>query len=716
MGRFATIFAPRPRRKPHEEARLNSKPSPNTSKPFQVDYSPKHYKSSDISDEFRRKIGDSEIGSWDVGANFIFRDDPDAITIDTVETSRAETLITKQPSEEMIRFDFDPAVSFDLGITSLDDLASPLHEPPEPVFFRYESADSAVTTSVALGAGEFVHEKNKAEKKLLDIKNKISERRMKKKNPHNEFIAKRYDAKKILNGLNELDYPRSDEGLPPSQALYEKMEYYDAQISIDEVLPDGESTVASFSVVGISPISNRKAVRFDHSDVPTRIEEGEEHNLDISFDDANEKQDPEVFVPIEKDSLSPVKQESEIFVPEITREAISASNKGKKTASSHIQSLKNANVLYYGNKRESLKDEAKRRKYPAGFNRFKAIDEHNNYDENNFSEVSKEFHLKTHENTSNIPEIANIQESVTDANHVDELVQLRKSERIAEFQKRKPHRKEENTETKWKVTPAMMRDDPLSVHNILATLSDKFISAPRLCKGSKAIPTIIFVQNEQEDEHQSQVENEGPIPSSRQKSSNADRIKWNQISNVTSLPVEEKILRPDTVGGSSALHGASNKSPVGVEELTENRPWRKPKVTLKTVRDDEDTIEERELIRQLQSRVRAIIEGAIPNNISIDKNNITLDKAAFPVSSSLAKIKAKKRGLESAHSRGMSRLASRSPHTSDLDTLRLRRRQIEAEAEARHGFKATKTTRDHSSSLVDIKSRLRSIEQGVSTK
>ena len=122
MGRFATIFAPRPRRKPHEEARLNSKPSPNTSKPFQVDYSPKRYKSSDISDEFRRKIGDSENGSWDVGANFIFRDDPDAITIATVETSRAETLITKQPSEEMIRFDFDPAVSFDLGITSLDEI------------------------------------------------------------------------------------------------------------------------------------------------------------------------------------------------------------------------------------------------------------------------------------------------------------------------------------------------------------------------------------------------------------------------------------------------------------------------------------------------------------------------------------------------------------------------------------------------------------------
>jgi hypothetical protein len=714
MGRFATIFAPRPRRKPPEEARFNGKPSHNTRKPVQVDYSPKRYKSSDISDEFRRKIGDSENESWDVDANFIFRDDPDAITIATVETSRAETLITKQPSEEMIRFDFDPAVSFDLGITSLDDLASPLHEPPEPVFFRHESADSAVTTSVALGAGEIVHEKNKAEKKLLDIKNKISERRVKKKNPHNEFVAKRYDAKKILNGLNELDYPRSDEGLPPSQALYEKMEYYDAQISIDEVLPDGESTVASFSVVGMSPISNRKAVRFDHSDVPNRIEESEEDNLNISSDDANEKQDPEVFVPIEKDSFPPVKQESEIFVPEITREAISASNKGKKTASSHIQSLKNANVLYYGNNRESLKDEAKRRKYPAGFNRFKAMNERNNYDENNFSEVSKEFHVKTHESTSNIPEISNMQETAVDPNYVKELVKLRKSERIAEFQKRKPHRNEEKTETNWKVTPAMMRDDPLSVNNMLATLSNKFISAPRLCKGSKDIPKIIFVQDEQDDEHETQVDNDGPNPSSRQKISNADRIKWNQISNVTSIPVEEKMLRPDTVGGASALHGASNKSPVGVEELTENRPWRKPKVTLKTVRDDEDTDEEQELILQLQSRVRAIIEGAIPNNISIDKNNITLDKAAFPLSSSLARIKAKKRGLESAHSRGMSHLVSSIPHTSD--TLRSRRRQMEAEAEARHGFDATKTRRDHSSSLVEIKSRLRNIEQGVSAK
>lgn len=249
---------------------------------------------------------------------------------------------------------------------------------------------------------------------------------------------------------------------------------------------------------------------------------------------------------------------------------------------------------------------------------------------------------------------------------------------------------------------------------MLATLSNKFISAPRLCQGSKAIPKIIFFENEQDDEQQTQVKNEVPNPSSRQKTSNADRIKWNQISNVTSIPVEEKMLRPDTVGGSSALHGASNKSPVGVEELTENRPWRKPKVTLKTVRDDEDTDEEQELILQLQSRVRAIIEGAIPNNISIDKNNITLDKAAFPLSSSLARIKAKKRGLESAHSRGMSHLASSIPHTSD--TLRSRRRQMEAEAEARHGFDATKTRRDHSSSLVEIKSRLRNIEEGVSAK
>ena len=106
---------------------------------------------------FRRKSRADKFNrdeSYDLSASLMFHDDPDAeevVTALTEATTRLATAPTED-EERLIRFDFDPSATFDLGISpSKSAVGENYQQAPEPVFLLVDVAESEVTNSLAFG-------------------------------------------------------------------------------------------------------------------------------------------------------------------------------------------------------------------------------------------------------------------------------------------------------------------------------------------------------------------------------------------------------------------------------------------------------------------------------------------------------------------------------------------------------------------------------------
>lgn len=202
---------------------------------------------------FRRKSRADKFNrdeSYDLSAYLMFHDDPDAeevVTALTEATTRLATAPTED-EERLIRFDFDPSASFDLGISpSKSAVGENYQQAPEPVFLLVDVAESEVTNSLAFG------------RDTIDSKNPRSRNKF-KFNPHNQYLSGRYDAKRIERGLALLDAaPENDnQALPTRKPLHAEIEDPEGEMSIIFSIDEGIS-VEEFSVI---PGLKQRSVKF----------------------------------------------------------------------------------------------------------------------------------------------------------------------------------------------------------------------------------------------------------------------------------------------------------------------------------------------------------------------------------------------------------------------------------------------------------------------
>lgn len=630
MGRFAMLFAPQQvgravkhktvsTRRKHDLVRSSAaalqNPSPKQS-PFR-----------------QKKHDDFDDHSYDLGVYFLFRDDPDARTNATEDTSmsRATTPFSKpSDQEQMIRFDFDPAASFDLGLERLG-----LN--PEPICFTHATS-SLLTTSLALGKGDVVSERNILEKKLNDLKKEISIKSL-KQNPHNEYIADHYDADRLRHDLEVLDaLPDNDDRGKnrKKKALHKNIELFDFDVSMDiavDLAIDDGSTIAGYSL-------------------------------------AKSKESNRVF-----------------FAPQIPE------LKGlEQPATDKVHDGIKVKDKIDVDKTQSIKEKIK----------FE-VHAWNPFDED--SEVD----VPAPENEEQDHEVYITAEPIRPEEEQDPEV----------YVPAEPSQPEDKRSTDFsrKSEERMTVDDELSINNALAV--DRFISAPRLCKGTKAVPTLVTVESTDDDfiafyqRYDTKTLNKDSA--FQPKEEDTDDKDWSRVkSHMDQLPFLTEVPSSESENKFSAAASRvqSFGSPIGVEHFDEKRPWRNPKIILKTHNEETDLSKEEELIRRLKSRVQRLISEAIPTNINIDKNRIVLESVTFTnrpfTSGSINELKRHLRGIEATHSRSRHDEHIIHPHHS-IEELKSRLRGIEATR-----THSREENREHAahpeSSLSKIKSRLRNIE------
>jgi hypothetical protein len=661
MGRLAMLFAPQqegrgvkhktgPTRRKQDVLRPSSAALQN--------HSPKQ-----IPIFRQKKHDDFDDQSYDLSVYFMFRDDPDAKTDATESTvmSRATTPFSKPPDQQqMIRFDFDPAVSFDLGLQRPGDA---MKHGPEPIFFRH-STGSLLTTSLALGKGDVVSESNIFQKKLDDLKMEISSKAL-KQNPHNEFMAKYYDADRIRHELEMLDkLPDHDDRdkKRKKKALHNNIEIFDFDVSVDiavDLAIDDGSTIAGYSL----------GAGFER--MPSKVIKSEAHRV----------------------SFAP-------HIPELKGLEQLATEK-VQTKQGGIVEIKVQDKIDV-DKVQSMKEKLK----------FE-VHAWNPFDDD------PEVDVLAAEKQVQDPEVYIPAESIQPEEEQDPEVYV-----PVEPSQRKD---KQSTEFSRKPEERMTVDDELSVNNALAV--DRFISAPRLCKGTKSVPSIVTVESYDDDSftfyshYDTKSSNKDSV--FRPKEEDTEVKDWSRVkSHMDQLPflTEVPSAGSENKFSASASRVQSYGSPIGVEHFDDKRPWRKPNIILKTHNEETNLSEEVELIRLLKSQVQRLIFEAIPTNINFDKHQIGLKSATFrnrPLNSrtqevynpSINELKRRLRGIEATHSTSKSNDHIIHTHHS-IEELKSRLRGIEAIRT--HSRGSTIRSNEHKihshHSIEELKSRLRGIE------
>jgi hypothetical protein len=527
---------------------------------------------------FRRKREENfDDGSYDLSAFFMFRDDPDAVdTLSTEDISKATTSYSKAMIQDhVIRLDFDPAISFDLGLDGHESSAAAENYLREPIFFRHESSASVVTTSFALERGNVESRGGDIlNAKLFDLRQKISAKSS-RKNPHNEYIADRYNTDRIQHGLDLLDMPPENDnpGLVKRIPLHKENSYIESWteggISLDAAVDKG-STIAGYSLR--LDFDNKPIGGSDFEAVPSILTNEKNH---VSF----AYQMPELKMPQRSTPESNDEQNSDGYI---------------------LQQEKQDPGVYIPAKASILKKDGR---YP---------------------------------------------------------------------------------DVTWQPNKIFLVDDALSINNTLAV--ERFISAPRLCKGTKAVPSIVTVERTDDDDsilfssphvHDAIIEKESVF---RPKEEDND---WKRVkSHMDQLPYIMKDLSGESEG--NTLNGANSRgqsfgSPVGVEQFDKKRPWRKSNVILE-IQEEANISKEEELIHQLKSRVERLISEAIPTDINIDKHNILLNGVAHSAhSSSVNELKTRLRRIQATHSKEETCDDTSRTHTS-VSQIKARLRLIERDA------------------------------------
>ena len=661
MGRLATLFSPQREgrgvkhktgttSRKHDRLRSSSAALQNTyQKQIPILRQKKH---DDFDDQ-----------SYDLSVYFMFRDDPDANTDATESTvmSRATTPFSKPSDQErMIRFDFDPAVSYDLGLQRPGD---GINHVPEPIFFRH-STGSLLTTSLALGKGDVVSERNILEKKLDDLKKEISSKSL-KQNPHNEFIAKHYNADRIRHELEMLDtLPDIDtrDKKRKKKALHKNIELFDfdasLDIAIDLAIDDG-STIAGYS---LDP---------DFKRMPSRDMNSEAHRVSFA-----------PHIPELKGLEQPATEKVQI----------------KRGGNDEIKVKDKIDVDKVQSMKEKLKFE---------------VHAWNPFDED--SEVD----VPAVEKQEHDPEVYIPKEpSPTEAEQ--------NPEGYVPGEPSSPKDKQ-STEFSRKNEERMTVDDELSINNALAV--DRFISAPRLCKGTQTVPSIVTVESTDDDSftfyslHDTKILNKDSV--SRPKEEDTEEKDWSRVkSHMNQLPFLTE-AESENKFSASASRVQSYGSPFGVEQFDEKRPWRKPDIILKTLNEETNLSQEVELIRLLKSHVERLITEAVPTNINFDKHQIGLKSATVrnrplnsrgqeAYNSSINELRGRLRGIEATHSTSRSNEYIIHTHYS-IEELKSRLRGIEATRPQSREVNCEHAAHPQSS-VSKLKSRLRNIENDFGIK
>lgn len=242
-------------------------------------------------------------------------------------------------------------------------------------------------------------------------------------------------------------------------------------------------------------------------------------------------------------------------------------------------------------------------------------------------------------------------------------------------------------------------DDALSVNNTFAV--KRFISAPRLCEGTKGVPSIISVSSIDSDnddyivfsaeaktpaqEKKAVLRSKSPqeskvlLPSasagdskSRSSKKASDRRVKNHIAQLSNVLISLSNDSDDSPSAGVAGSRNSFGSPNGVDQLDARKPWRKPT----TILENEASDPEEELILHLKARVRKLIAAALPTIIEIDKNNIDLDRAHSYA------LKAHLRNIEAVYFKDDGertvRSAAAGSSIQSIQKLKARMRQIES--------------------------------------
>jgi len=246
----------------------------------------------------------------------------------------------------------------------------------------------------------------------------------------------------------------------------------------------------------------------------------------------------------------------------------------------------------------------------------------------------------------------------------------------------------------------ILTEDTLSVNNALAV--ERFISAPRLCKGTREVPSIIGVatfdgeDNDEENEFENfdtdytgvfrlkdntkSKKSEQASEAKSKQSQEEEKFKrvWNHIAQ---LPQIEKLLVNDFDEGVGSKK--SYGSPVGVEQFDVKRPWRKRGTTPETNENSRTLIDEGILIEKLKSRVHKILSCAtMPTHINVEDDKIQIQRVPSRQSHALRKIKSRRRIIEASYSKdeGTEQTSFRTfaTGTSSVAKLKERLRHIES--------------------------------------
>lgn len=260
------------------------------------------------------------------------------------------------------------------------------------------------------------------------------------------------------------------------------------------------------------------------------------------------------------------------------------------------------------------------------------------------------------------------------------------------------------------------KDDDLSITNALAV--DRFISAPRLCKGTKSIPSLVCVEPIKDNDRDFILLSQDPIKdrnmngvlsifrpttafssatsttyAADQSFSNSEKSfhdqdgkAWNRVKqHLEQLPfvmyVPSDWSEEITSAGSSHSIGSrrSLNSPTGINEFDERRPWRKG-INKGNGKSSYHSSKEKDLIRRLKYQIKMLLsqatsfEDSITEHVAREKSSIR--EALSAANSPVHRLKSRLRIIEATYS-SEEKHGVRDQSDMSVEKLKARLRKIE---------------------------------------
>jgi hypothetical protein len=259
-------------------------------------------------------------------------------------------------------------------------------------------------------------------------------------------------------------------------------------------------------------------------------------------------------------------------------------------------------------------------------------------------------------------------------------------------------------------------DDELSINNPLAV--ERFISAPRLCKSTKSIPTLICVESMKENDNDFALSAQDPYKvrntddvssifrpttafssastayaanqsfSSTEKSiQNPDDKGWNRIKqHLDQLPFVTYVpsVWPEEILSAGSSHSIGSRrslySPTGVNDFDDRRPWRNGNDKKGSGKSTFRASKEEELIRRLKYQIKMLlsqahlIEDSFTGDIVQEKSSI--GGVGCTKVTPVHILKSRLRHIEASYS-SEEKYGARDQSDTSVEKLKVRLRRIE---------------------------------------